>query len=163
MARERTECPDPFQAIPVRSDVNGRGGGIPFRVRRLPNDRRTGLRMGREILEVSMKLTGGRTTCGRAGGVLMPDSVFLRPRGEIGNALSFDFPMRNKTVCVTVDDRLQDVVADGLDAGPRFGGCGSGQECRAGRSAVAAPRDGDARRLEAPVLPRPPRDLRDHS
>ncbi|WP_459440350.1 hypothetical protein [Salipiger thiooxidans] len=93
----------------------------------------------------------------------MSDTVFPRPRGEIGNALSFDFPVRNKTVWVTVDDRLQDVVADGFDAGRRLRGCGSGQECRAGRSAVAAPRDGDARRLGAPVLPRPARDLRDHS
>jgi len=56
------------------------------------------LRVGKEILEVSMKLTGGRTTCGRASGVLMPDTVFPRPRGEIGNALSFAFPARCKTV-----------------------------------------------------------------
>lgn len=98
-----------------------------------------------------MKLTGGRTTCGRASGVLMPDTVFPRPRGEIGNPLSFDLPVRNKLVQVTVDDRLPDVVADGFDAGPRFGGCGSGQECRAGRSAVAASRDGDARRLCCPA------------
>lgn len=137
VTRERTECPGPFPAILARNDVASRGGGILCRVRRLPADRRARLRVGKDILEVPMRLTGGRTTCGQGSGVLMSGTVFLRPRGDIGYALSFGFPVRYKTGQVTVDDRLQDVVADGFDAGPRYGGCGSGQECRAGRSAVA--------------------------
>lgn len=137
MTRERTECPGPFPAILARNDVASRGGGILCRVRRLPADRRARLRVGRDILEVPMKLTGGRTTCGQGSGVLMSGTVFLRPRGYIGNALSFGFPVRYKTGQVSVDDRLQGVVANGFDAGPRFGRCGSRQECRAGRSAIA--------------------------
>ncbi len=45
-----------------------------------------------------MKLRGGRTNYGETIGVLMLDTRFPRPRGDIGNALSYDFPVRYKIV-----------------------------------------------------------------
>jgi hypothetical protein len=45
-----------------------------------------------------MKLKGGTTTYGESIGILMLDTRFPRPPGDIGNALSFDFPVRYKVV-----------------------------------------------------------------
>lgn len=43
-------------------------------------------------------LKGGYTNYGQQIGVLMLDTIFPRPAGDIGNALSYDFPVRYKTV-----------------------------------------------------------------
>ena len=45
-----------------------------------------------------MKLRGGTTNYGETIGILMLDTRFPRPRGDIGNALSYDFPVRYKVV-----------------------------------------------------------------
>jgi hypothetical protein len=45
-----------------------------------------------------MILKGGFTNYGQDVGVLMLDTRFPRARGDIGNARSFDFPVRYKTV-----------------------------------------------------------------
>lgn len=45
-----------------------------------------------------MILRGGHTNYGETIGVLMLDTIFPRPRGDIGNALSYDFPVRYKIV-----------------------------------------------------------------
>jgi hypothetical protein len=45
-----------------------------------------------------MKLRGGYTNYGETIGILMLDTRFPRPRGDIGNALSYDFPVRYKIV-----------------------------------------------------------------
>lgn len=45
-----------------------------------------------------MMLKGGYTNYGQQIGVLMLDTIFPRPAGDIGNALSYDFPVRYKTV-----------------------------------------------------------------
>ncbi|KPH06161.1 aspartate/glutamate racemase family protein [Rhizobium acidisoli] len=45
-----------------------------------------------------MILKGGFTNYGQEIGVLMLDTAFPRPRGDIGNAYSYDFPVRYKTV-----------------------------------------------------------------
>jgi len=45
-----------------------------------------------------MKLRGGYANYGETIGILMLDTRFPRPRGDIGNALSYDFPVRYKIV-----------------------------------------------------------------
>ena len=45
-----------------------------------------------------MKLTGGYTNYGQIIGVLMLDTRFPRPEGDIGNAASYRFPVRYKKV-----------------------------------------------------------------
>ncbi|CAG9185017.1 aspartate/glutamate racemase family protein [Cupriavidus pinatubonensis] len=45
-----------------------------------------------------MILKGGFTNYEQLVGVLMLDTRFPRPKGDIGNALSYDFPVRYKTV-----------------------------------------------------------------
>jgi hypothetical protein len=45
-----------------------------------------------------MKLKGGFTNYGEVIGVIMLDTRFPRPVGDIGNAWSYDFPVRYKTV-----------------------------------------------------------------
>lgn len=45
-----------------------------------------------------MRLKGGHTNYGQAIGVLMLDTTFPRAPGDIGNALSYDFPVRYRTV-----------------------------------------------------------------
>ena len=45
-----------------------------------------------------MRMTGGTTNYGEDVGILMLDTRFPRPPGDIGNAWSFDFPVRYKTV-----------------------------------------------------------------
>jgi hypothetical protein len=45
-----------------------------------------------------MKMTGNTTNYGEEIGILMLDTRFPRPPGDIGNAWSFDFPVRYKTV-----------------------------------------------------------------
>lgn len=53
-----------------------------------------------------MKLKGGFTNYGQQIGVLMLDTKFPRPPGDIGNASSFDFPVRYKTVRGAVQSRI---------------------------------------------------------
>ena len=43
-------------------------------------------------------LKGGRTFYGEAIGILMLDTSFPRPPGDIGNATTFDFPVRYRIV-----------------------------------------------------------------
>ena len=45
-----------------------------------------------------MKLTGGYTNYGQDIGILMLDTIFPRIPGDIGNALSYPFPVRYKVV-----------------------------------------------------------------
>lgn len=45
-----------------------------------------------------MIMRGGSTNYGEAVGILMLDTRFPRPRGDIGNARSYDFPVRYKIV-----------------------------------------------------------------
>ncbi|MBM4313773.1 MAG: hypothetical protein FJ122_07610 [Deltaproteobacteria bacterium] len=45
-----------------------------------------------------MHLTGGFTNYGQDIGILMLDTVFPRIPGDIGNARSYPFPVRYKTV-----------------------------------------------------------------
>lgn len=45
-----------------------------------------------------MIMQGGYTNYGEEIGVLMLETVFPRPRGDIGNAYSYEFPVRYKTV-----------------------------------------------------------------
>ena len=62
-----------------------------------------------------MKLKGGFTNYGQQIGVLMLDTTFPRPPGDIGNALSFDFPVRYKTVKGAVQSKIMgDRPADEL-------------------------------------------------
>lgn len=44
------------------------------------------------------RVTGGRTTYGESIGILMLDTRFPRIPGDIGNATTFDFPVRYKVV-----------------------------------------------------------------
>lgn len=53
-----------------------------------------------------MKLKGGFTNYGQQVGVLMLDTSFPRPPGDIGNATSFDFPVRYKTVKGAVQSKI---------------------------------------------------------
>ena len=55
-----------------------------------------------------MKMTGGFTNYGQEIGILMLDTRFPRPRGDIGNAQSFDFPVRYKTVTGAAQSRIMD-------------------------------------------------------
>ena len=48
--------------------------------------------------QVNMKLTGGYTNYGQDIGILMLDTIFPRIPGDIGNALSYPFPVRYKVV-----------------------------------------------------------------
>ncbi len=45
-----------------------------------------------------MKLRGGYNTYGQAIGILMLDTAFPRPPGDIGNATTFEFPVLYRTV-----------------------------------------------------------------
>jgi hypothetical protein len=45
-----------------------------------------------------VKLTGGRTLYGHALGVIMLDTVFPRVPGDVGNALTWPFPVRYRVV-----------------------------------------------------------------
>jgi hypothetical protein len=53
-----------------------------------------------------MKMQGGYTNYGQDIGVLMLDTSFPRPPGDIGNAHSYDFPVRYKTVRGAVQGRI---------------------------------------------------------
>ncbi|HMR54833.1 MAG TPA: aspartate/glutamate racemase family protein [Amaricoccus sp.] len=59
-----------------------------------------------------MILKGGFTNYGQEVGVLMLDTVFPRPRGDIGNAYSFDFPVRYKTVRGAVTSKIMEDQPD---------------------------------------------------
>jgi hypothetical protein len=62
-----------------------------------------------------MKLRGGYTNYGQDIGVLMLDTRFPRPRGDIGNARTFDFPVRFKVVKGAKTSRI---MGDEPDAAP---------------------------------------------
>ena len=53
-----------------------------------------------------MKLRGGYTNYGQDVGILMLDTRFPRPPGDIGNARSYDFPVRYKVVRGAVQGRI---------------------------------------------------------
>lgn len=59
-----------------------------------------------------MKMTGGFTNYGQDIGVLMLDTRFPRPPGDIGNARSYDFPVRYKTVRGAVPGRVMEYEPD---------------------------------------------------
>ncbi|MCX8995531.1 aspartate/glutamate racemase family protein [Rhizobiaceae bacterium BDR2-2] len=69
-----------------------------------------------------MILKGGFTNYGQEIGILMLDTVFPRPRGDIGNACSYDFPVRYKTVKGAVTKKIMgdapdaDLIAPFIDA-----------------------------------------------
>lgn len=80
-----------------------------------------------------MKLRGGYTNYGQDIGVLMLDTFFPRPRGDIGNARSFDFPVRYKIVKGAVTSRIMgdtpdaDLIAPFIDGAREL----AGEGCRA--------------------------------
>jgi len=53
-----------------------------------------------------MQLKGGYTNYGESIGILMLDTRFPRPPGDIGNAHSYDFPVRYKIVKKAYTDRI---------------------------------------------------------
>jgi hypothetical protein len=53
-----------------------------------------------------MKMKGGHTNYGEDVGILMLDTTFPRPPGDIGNAYSFDFPVRYKIVKGAVQGKI---------------------------------------------------------
>lgn len=65
---------------------------------------------------------GGRTTYGEAIGILLLDTRFPRMPGDIGNATTFDFPVRMRvvegaTVQRVIMDGDESAMADFVDAG----------------------------------------------
>lgn len=46
-----------------------------------------------------MRLKGGFTNYGQDIGILMLDTIFPRIPGDIGNAKSYDFPVRYGVLC----------------------------------------------------------------
>lgn len=64
-----------------------------------------------------MELVGGRTNYGEDIGILMLDTVFPRIPGDIGNARTYSFPVRYKTVKnATADKIMGDKVDEALIA-----------------------------------------------
>ncbi|KAB1082239.1 aspartate/glutamate racemase family protein [Neorhizobium galegae] len=59
-----------------------------------------------------MIMKGGFTNYGQEIGVLMLDTVFPRPKGDIGNAYSYDFPIRYKTVKGAAPSRIMGDTPD---------------------------------------------------
>lgn len=53
-----------------------------------------------------MKLKGGYTNYGEAIGILMLDTRFPRAVGDIGNALSFPFPVKYKKIKFALPERV---------------------------------------------------------
>lgn len=53
-----------------------------------------------------MRLTGGYTNYGQDIGILMLDTIFPRIPGDIGNAKTYDFPIRYKVVKNAHTDRI---------------------------------------------------------
>jgi len=53
-----------------------------------------------------MQLKGGYTNYGESIGILMLDTRFPRPPGDIGNARSYEFPVRYKIVKKAYTDRI---------------------------------------------------------
>ncbi|WP_419904623.1 aspartate/glutamate racemase family protein [Kiloniella sp.] len=60
-----------------------------------------------------MVLSGGQAAYGQDIGILVLDTSFLRIPGDIGNARSFDFPVRYKVVTSATPDQI---VAEGSKA-----------------------------------------------
>lgn len=59
-----------------------------------------------------VKLTGGYTNYGESIGILMLDTIFPRIPGDIGNAHSYPFPVRYKTVKNAVSKRIMGASPD---------------------------------------------------
>ncbi|CAN7675411.1 aspartate/glutamate racemase family protein [Pararhizobium sp. LjRoot238] len=59
-----------------------------------------------------MILKGGFTNYGQDIGILMLDTTFPRPAGDIGNARSFDFPVRYKIVKGAVTSKIMGDAPD---------------------------------------------------
>ena len=59
-----------------------------------------------------MRLKGGFTNYGESIGILMLDTHFPRPPGDIGNARSYDFPVRYKIVKNAYTDRIMGHTPD---------------------------------------------------
>lgn len=53
-----------------------------------------------------MQARGGKATYGEAIGVLVLDTLFPRIPGDIGNATTFDFPVKYRVVSGATDDRV---------------------------------------------------------
>jgi len=53
-----------------------------------------------------MRLTGGYTNYGQDIGIIMLDTIFPRIPGDIGNAYTYDFPVRYKVVKNAIPDRI---------------------------------------------------------
>lgn len=58
------------------------------------------------------RLTGGRTLYGHALGVIMLDTVFPRIPGDVGNALTWPFPVRYRIVPRAAGDRIMEQIPD---------------------------------------------------
>lgn len=58
------------------------------------------------------KVTGGRTLYGHALGILMLDTVFPRIPGDVGNALTWPFPVRYRVVNGAVGSRIMGDAPD---------------------------------------------------
>jgi hypothetical protein len=67
---------------------------------------------GKARKSYTMKMRGGYTNYGQDIGVLMLDTSFPRPPGDIGNACSYDFPVRYKTVQGAVQGRIMEHEPD---------------------------------------------------
>lgn len=65
-----------------------------------------------------MKLRGGFTTYGQDIGILMMDTVFPRIIGDIGNARTYDFPVRYYTVKNIETERITEKNAEQLLLAP---------------------------------------------
>jgi hypothetical protein len=59
-----------------------------------------------------MRLKGGTTNYGQEIGVMMLDTRFPRPQGDIGNARTFRFPVRYRTVRGAVQGRIMGDTPD---------------------------------------------------
>ena len=60
------------------------------------------------------RLVGGRTTYGHFLGILMLDTFFPRPPGDVGNALTWPFPVLYRVVPGASPDRVVRRRAEGL-------------------------------------------------
>lgn len=61
-----------------------------------------------------MRVTGGKTIYGACVGILMLDARFPRIPGDMGNALTWDFPVHYKIVREATPDRVVRQGAEGL-------------------------------------------------
>src|SRR5579871_4869178 len=71
-----------------------------------PAPARNGASVATSCTRSNMKLTGGYTNYEQVIGVLMLDTRFPRPPGDIGNAASYRFPVRYKKVQGAVTTKI---------------------------------------------------------